>query len=219
MSAVLSNIQLAAGVVGAASSLLSIPTHAQIGAISVQASITEDYEDTVEATEQPIEVGADITDHAYVKPSSLVLRCGWSNSGTQQLLSLAAGFFAGGQMSASDYVSGIYSQLLALQQSLQPITASTSLRKYTNLLIRSLRVTRDQRTSNALMVTATFRQIIVVSTQSTTLPPQANQANPANTAATQNTGTPALSVGSPSSGGSLSPSHWVTTVAGKVVSQ
>ena len=85
-------------------------------------------------------------------------------------------------MSVSDFVSGIYSQLLALQQSLVPFTVVTSIRRYTNMILTSLAVTRDSKTSQALMVTATMRQVIIVSTVSTTLAPIASQADPASTA-------------------------------------
>lgn len=99
-----------------------------------------------------------------------------------------SGSFFGGAMAASDYVAGIYSNLLQLQESRQPISVSSGLRVYDNMLIQSLRVRRDQRTQYVLNVQAVLRQIIIVSTQTATLAPQASQANPASTADTVNTG-------------------------------
>lgn len=100
----------------------------------------------------------------------------------------SSGSFSGGAMAASDYVAGIYSNLLQLQESRQALSVSSGLRAYDSMLIQSLRVRRDQRTQYTLNVQAVLRQIIVVSTQTTTLAPQANQANPASTADTVNTG-------------------------------
>lgn len=99
-----------------------------------------------------------------------------------------SGSFSGGAMAASDYVAGIYSNLLQLQESRQPISVSSGLRVYDNMLIQSLRVRRDQRTQYVLNVQAVLRQIIIVSTQTATLAPQSSQANPASTADTVNTG-------------------------------
>jgi len=100
----------------------------------------------------------------------------------------SSGSFTGGAMAASDYVAGIYSNLLQLQESRQALSVTSGLRVYDSMLIQSLRVRRDQRTQYVLNVQAVLRQIIIVSTQTATLAPQANQANPASTADLVNTG-------------------------------
>jgi len=99
-----------------------------------------------------------------------------------------SGSFAGGSMAASDYVAGIYSQLLQLQQSRKPFEVISGLRVYDNMLLQSIRVRRDQRSQYTLNVQAVMREVIIVSTQTATLAPQANQANPASTADTTNVG-------------------------------
>ena len=100
----------------------------------------------------------------------------------------SSGSFTGGAMAASDYVAGIYSNLLQLQESRQAISVVTGLRAYDSMLIQSLRIRRDQRTQFVLNVQAVLRQIIVVSTQTATLAPQANQKTPASTADMVNAG-------------------------------
>lgn len=109
-----------------------------------------------------------------------------------------SGSFSGGAMQASDYVAGIYSNLLQLQESRQPISVSSGLRVYDNMLIQSLRVRRDQRTQYVLNVQAVLRQIIVVSTQTATLAPQSSQKFPSSTADIINTGAQALQKAAPS---------------------
>lgn len=99
-----------------------------------------------------------------------------------------SGSFTGGAMAASDYVAGIYSQLLQLQESRRAISVTSGLRVYDSMLIQSLRLRRDQRTQFALNIQAVLRQVIIVSTQTATLSPQANQAIPASTADLVNTG-------------------------------
>ena len=90
MASLLQDITIAAGGAAALSSLFAVAQETTIGAITVQATISEDYDDGIETTDQPVEKGADITDHAYVRPTRLTLRCGWSNSGLQQLIGAAS---------------------------------------------------------------------------------------------------------------------------------
>jgi hypothetical protein len=211
MSAVLTSL------VGEAFSLvdnyLTLIPQGSIGGIAIQATIEEEGSDSVTVTDHPVEAGAQISDHAFVRPPELVLRCGWSNSSGDSLI---ASLFGGGStssqfdgLSVSDYVSGIYSQLLSLQQSLTPFKVVTSIRQYTNMMLIALHVTRDQKTSRALMVTATMRQIIRVNAISTTLAPMANQASPQSTAETTNLPSQALTKNpSPNPGGSAPPTSW-----------
>ncbi len=112
-------------------------------------------------------------------------------SGISTLVNSATGSrdsFSGGAVLASDYVAQVYARLLALQESRQPITVVTGLRSYDSMLITSLRARRDVRTAYVLMVNAFLKQVILVDTQPTAVPPQANQANPASTADIVNTG-------------------------------
>ena len=188
--------------------VLALPISAQIGDMKVQTSLEEIHTDTLHVTEHPVERGAAIADHSYKKPSEVVLRCGWSNANLNALLSIATGFFRGGTMTKADYISGIYSQLLKLQESRDPITITTSVRQYDNMLITGLQVTRDQKTSQILSVSATCREIIIVSTQSASLPPKEQQADPASTAETENAGSQQVAAASPAPGGSVPPNDW-----------
>lgn len=192
--------------------VVTFPSQNFIGDIAVDTTIEELYDDTIEITEHPVQVGAQISDHAFKRPMEVVMRCGWSDSSIQASLGGAVAdnsSFAGGAMWASDYVAGIYSQLLGLQQTLQPFELTTGLRRYDAMVLSSLIVRRDQRTKFVLMVEAVMRQVILVSTQNTTLPPQANQAFPANTAEVVNAGAQSTQTGAtPSPGGSLPPSNW-----------
>lgn len=180
MSAILTAI--GGSLLTSAADLLTFIPKGNIGGIDVQCTFEEIYSDTIELTDQPVEFGADITDHSFVKPSGIQLRCGWSNSGSAALEGSILSLFSGSISAASDYVSGIYSQLLALQQSRQPFNLVTTKRQYQNMLMPSLQVFVDEKTSQSLMVTAVCRVIIIVTTQATTLAPMSNQANPASTA-------------------------------------
>ena len=200
------------GALASLNNLLNPIPKGSIGGISVQTTLEEAMTDSLEITENPVEQGADITDHAYVKPSGLIMRCGWSNSNPSAALNAVVSLFTGGSLSVNDYVSSVYAQLLALQQSRQPFTVVTSIRLYQKMLMQTIALTRDKTTSQALMVTVTMKNILLVSTQTTTLPPVTSQANPASTAETMNAGPLASIAGqTPAPGGSLPSALWTPT--------
>jgi hypothetical protein len=200
--------------------VLALPVSGKIGDIEIETTIEETHSDALQITEHPVESGASITDHSFKKPSEVVLKCGWSNSSLKALVGAIGGLLSGATMlsstfvsgsnTKSDYVGGIYSQLLKMQQSRQPISISTSIRQYDNMLIIGLQVTRDQKSANVLMVQATCREIVIVSTQSKTLPPKENHKNPASTSEIENVGAKQLVPASPSPGGSVPPNEWGT---------
>jgi hypothetical protein len=198
MSLSLSTIALAT-----LSTQLDLPTLSEIGGIQVDTTIEEFYEDSVEVTEHPVQRGAQISDHAFKRPMELVLTCGWSdaNDGSGPNAGVS-GSFPGGSMQASDYIAGVYSQLLQMQVVLEPISATSGLRNYNNMMITSLRVQRDEKTRYALMVHAFLREVILVDTQNSSVPPQTSQAKPASTADTVNLGSQQTQSASPSGGGS-----------------
>lgn len=184
----------------------------KLGDISISATIEERYSDELVITEHPVEKGAPVNDHAYQKPREVVIQCGWSNADYAALLGSAIKRFVSdgsGSMTSGSYIDGIYSQLLKLQSDRQPFDIVTSRRKYSNMLLQGLSVVTDVKTSGALMVTATCKQVIIVETQVTKLPPRENQANPAATAETQDAGVKAATPATPAPGGAAPPEIWV----------
>lgn len=187
---------------------LTLTPKGKIGPIEIQATLEENLSDTMQVTEHPVEKGASITDHSYMRPSEVVLHCGWSNSSAQALLGASSALVNGGGPSRSDYISGIYTQLQALQQSRERFTITTSKRLYTDMLITGMQVTTDHRTNDSLMVSITCRQVIIVSTRATSMPPVGSQANPANTAEMVSRGVVSPIPVTPSPGGAVPPSAW-----------
>lgn len=188
--------------------IFTLTPKGKIGPIEIQASLEEILSDTLQVTEHPVEKGASITDHSYMRPSEVVLHCGWSNSSAQALLGAASAFVNGGGSPRSDYISGIYSQLQALQQSRERFSITTSKRLYTDMLIIGMQVTTDNRTSESLMVSITCRQVIIVSTRATTMPPRASQALPMKTGEMVSRGVVTPIPFTPSPGGAIPPSAW-----------
>ncbi len=192
------------------SNILQIIPKGQIDSITVDATLEEVHTQQLAVTDHPVETGATISDHSFRKPVELVMTCGWSNSSFNALSSVLSGnsgitgILATGSLSVSDYVTGVYSQLDALQSRSTLFDVVTSLKTYSNMLMTSLRINRDVKTAQALMCVCTFREIILVSTQTTSLPPAENMANPSDNQGASNLGpVSALPDPSPAAGGSF----------------
>lgn len=192
---------------------IQLTPRSSIGGIEIQATLEEIHNSTVQITEHPVELGAEITDHAFKKPDEVVLRCAWSNSSPQALLGTVQRLFSG-ELSGADYVSDVYSQLRELQEAREPFEIVTTTRRYQNMLITALQVTRDQKTGNALVCTATCREVIIVQTKATTLPPRQDQASPEETAEVEDRGTVQAVPATPSPGGAVSPLDMVRQATG-----
>lgn len=188
---------------------LALTPKTSIGGIVVQASLEEIHSDSLQVTEHPVELGAPITDHSFNRPSEVVIKAGWSNSSFDALVGAVTSFFASGEMSQADYVADVYSQLLALKESRQPFDITTSRRQYTDMLMTSLAVSTDNKTGQILAVTATCRQVILVSTKATTLPPTDAQESPEDTAEVEDEGVKQPTEGDPSPGGDVPKEEWV----------
>lgn len=188
-----------------------------IGGIAIQCCVEEHHYDELVVTDHPVEMGAEISDHAYKRPAEVVIRAGWSNSGLSSLItdiadvaSLLLNGVTGfsGLGAAFNYADQVYQQLLTLQASREPISIITGKRSYSNMLIRALSVTTDEKTGHALFCTAICRQVIIAQTQFVSFTSIANLASPAKNAQTENTGVKQLTTGSPSPGGAAPPSAW-----------
>jgi hypothetical protein len=123
--------------------------------LRAQVTVEEEHDDELVITEHPVEQGAAITDHAYKRPAELRVRVGWSASG---------GLILGGAGAAADPPS-IYAEILTLQSSRRPFTVYTGKRSYDNMLIASLRTRTDSKLETSLVADITFRQILLVNTQ------------------------------------------------------
>ncbi len=148
-----------------------------IGGVIPDVVIEEGHRDGAIITALPVETGAAITDHAFLRPAEVEMRCGFSNSSHGD----------------PGYARSVYDALRRLQASRRPFTVYTGKRRYKDMLIGDLGVTTDARTENVLAVAVRLQQVIIVATKTTgtgtnTAAAGASQANPTSTGSVQNKG-------------------------------
>lgn len=148
---------------------VTIRTARRFGDIEATVTIEETGSDELEITQHPVQRGAAITDHAYVKPAGLALRVMFAASEDRTL-------------------EETYQALLDLQASREPFEIVTGKRIYEDMLFKSIGVTTDKITENVLAVSCTFQQVIIVDVVLTTVPPRAQQKNPGKTGGTEKAG-------------------------------
>lgn len=119
-----------------------IVANRSIGALQIDAVISENHESLMVITDNPVEQGSNVNDHAYVEPKRVTLDI------------------------ANNNAADSYTDLLRIQASRQPLTIVTGLVVYTNMLIESINATRDKRTSRILSAQVSFKEVIIVGTQS-----------------------------------------------------
>lgn len=156
----------------------------RIGLIVPSVVISEKHNDTLEITEHPVEVGAAISDHAYRRPSEVVMQVGFAGGGS--LLDFLDTTSFG--LSVGLGPKETYQELLDLQNSRVPFDVVTGKRIYSNMLIRALEVTTDRTSENVLSAVLTLREVIITSTTTTQVAVKEDMKLGANTSAVQNSG-------------------------------
>ncbi len=130
------------------------------------AVLTLEHAQRLTKTQHPVQTGANLSSHAYLEPAELVMYVGMSD--------VMQSYSAGRDPAQPPYVQpwagnsasksvNAYQQLLALQASRQPLTITTRLRTYTNMLITSLPPVEDYRTVAGLRLRVAFSQIFTAS--------------------------------------------------------
>lgn len=146
--------------------------------------ISEKHSDMLEITEHPVEVGAAVSDHAYRRPSEVVMQVGFAGGGS--LLDLLDTTSYGLNVGLSP--KEVYQNLLDLQSSREPFDVVTGKRIYSNMLIRAMEVTTDRTSENVLSAVLTLREVIMTSTTTTQVAAKADMTLGANTSAVENSG-------------------------------
>jgi hypothetical protein len=159
----------------------------RIGLIVPSVVVSEKHSDTLEITEHPVETGAPVSDHAYKRPSEVVMEVGFAGGGS--LMDFIDTSSLGLTLGLSPKET--YQQILDLQTSRIPFDVVTGKRLYSNMLIRAIEVTTDRTSENVLMAVLTLREVIITQTQQIAVADKADMKEGANTSAVINSGTKA----------------------------
>lgn len=111
-----------------------------IGPVPLQVLLSEKHNSEVEVTSNPIETGAEVNDHAYVKPKKVELEIADGNA------------------------AATFNALVTFQEARQPFTLVTGFKVYENMVITEIDATRDKTHSKVLKATVRCKEVIIVET-------------------------------------------------------
>lgn len=156
-----------------------------MGGLVFDAVFEETHESDLEVTDNPVETGVVVSDHAYMKPVRVKISAGVSDTplrGWGGGYQIVKGAVVGGSGSgdganfwyrnapndpfASDTGRSrrAFELLTELQKKAEPFDLQTGLKLYKSMVCTSIRTSQDKDSSAALLFTAELREVIVVNT-------------------------------------------------------
>jgi hypothetical protein len=135
----------------------------------LDATTNEGHDTTVDITEHPVEDGADLTDHARVKPFELTITGVITNTpiaaGAQVVPLSTEGFDF-----TETRVQATYGLMLELANARGLLTVITGLRTYENMMLRSVRIVRTGPGKQEILPQLEFKEIRIAQTAFVTIP-------------------------------------------------
>lgn len=131
------------------------------------AVLSAEHDQTLTKTHHPVQTGASVSSHAYIEPAQLVLYV---------LMSDVAAQYSASNQSSAPYIQqwtgnpsksvSAYRQVLALQSARIPLTVTTRLRTYYNMLILRVSPREDDKTITGARFRIEFEQLFIANIQS-----------------------------------------------------
>jgi len=149
---------------------LFIRTQKAIGGIQLDAVISESHVNEVSLTNNPVELGAEITDHAVVQPKRLNIVAQVSDTpmglaAFGQIVDLVTGLFGTSTTDNITRSNAAYNAIVQLQEDREPIELQTKLKLYTNMIITNVSVQQDKNTSRIVRMSIDLQQVIITQSE------------------------------------------------------
>lgn len=154
---------------------LFIRTKKSIGGIQLDAVISETHNNKIRLTENPIELGVDITDHAVIEPKTLNIIAEVSDTplgeaALGQIVDLITGLFGTSTSKNITRSNAAYNAMVQLQEAREPLEIQTKLVLYNNMIITDINVTQDKNSSKIVNMSINLKEIFLTETEVIQLP-------------------------------------------------
>lgn len=153
---------------------LFIRTKKSIGGIELDAVLSETHNNKVRITKHPVELGADITDHAIIEPKIINITAQVSDTplgaaAFGQIIDLVTGLFGTSTDNNITRSNAAYNAIIQLMEQREPIDVQTKLKLYENMLITNVSTTQDKATSRVVLITIALEEVIIVESETVQL--------------------------------------------------
>jgi len=145
---------------------LFIRTKKSIGGIELDAILSEVYNNELVITKNPIELGADITDHSIIQPKKLNIVAQVSDTplgaaAFGEIVDSVTGLFGSSTTTSLTRSNAAYGAMVQLMEAREPIDVQTGLVFYNNMLIRAISTSRDKNTSRVVGFNMSLEEVII----------------------------------------------------------
>jgi len=155
---------------------LFIRTKKSIGGIQLDAILTEGHSNTVRKTTNPVELGADITDHAIIEAKRLNILAEVSDTPLgvapiAQIVDLVTGLFGTATTDNITRSNAAYNAMVQLQELREPIEVQTRLKLYKDMLITGIATTQDKDSSRIASMNISLEEVLITESEVVQLTP------------------------------------------------
>ena len=149
---------------------LFIRTEKSIGGIQLDAVISESHINEVSLTTNPVEFGAEITDHAVTQPKQVNIIAEVSDTplglaALGQIVDLVTGLFGSSTAENITRSNAAYNAVIQLQEEREPIEIQTKLKLYTDMIITKVSTVQDKNTSRIVRMSIDLQQVIITQSE------------------------------------------------------
>ena len=137
------------------SSEVLMKTKTNIGGLFFDAILTESTEESLTTTKHPTQLGAEISDHAFINPTKISISAAISDA----MACMSKDGYPGGNTKSIN----AWDWLVTLQRTRIPLKVRTHLASYDNMLITSVTAEHDSTTRTGLRVNIQLEQCLIVS--------------------------------------------------------
>lgn len=154
---------------------LFIRTRRSLGGIELDAVLSETHNNEIRLTKNPVELGADITDHAIIEPKrvNVVAQVSDTPLGAAafgQIVDLITGLFGTSTTQNITRSNATYNALVQITEAREPIELQTKLKLYEYMIITSLTTTQDKDSSRIVLLNIALEEVLITQSQVVTLP-------------------------------------------------
>lgn len=139
-----------------------------IGGFVIDATVQEIHNTQIEVTDNPVDEGVVVSDHAENKPDTVTMDCvisdtplGFAFVQSVKNIKTTVESYLGKDKRSLDF----YNRFVQMAKKREPIDVVTTLKKYSNMLITSISVPRTADTGGGLIFTVELREVRIVSSQ------------------------------------------------------
>lgn len=148
-----------------------------IGGIALDAVLSESHESVVTLTENEIELGAAISDHAIIEPHRLEMEAYVTDTPfviptVGSIIDGVTNIFGSSNEANLTRTSSTFNELLKLQRLREGLDIQTRLFLYTDMVLVSLAVVQDKSTSRVLALNLKFQEARILESQIVQIDPE-----------------------------------------------